>query len=122
MVTQVTSLGKNGLYDWLIQRGTALVLGLYTICVISFLISNPDLDYATWHGYMSSGFMKVFTFLALVSIAAHAWVGLWTVAGDYLTTRQLGSKATALRLVMLGVVAVVTVIYLVWGVQIIWGA
>jgi succinate dehydrogenase / fumarate reductase membrane anchor subunit len=122
MVTRVTSLGKNGLYDWLIQRGTALVLGIYTLCVISFLIGHSDLNHATWHAYMTSGSMKIFTFLALISVAAHAWVGLWTVVGDYLTTRQLGSPATAIRAAALGVVAIVTVIYVVWGVQIIWGA
>src|SRR5690606_10882387 len=52
MVTSVTSLGKNGLYDWVIQRATAVVLGVYFICLMGFLITNPDLSYAKWYAYV----------------------------------------------------------------------
>ncbi len=122
MVTSVTSLGKNGLYDFIIQRGSAVVLGLYFVCLTSFLLFNGDMTYETWRAYMSSGYMKVFTFLALISLAAHAWIGMWAVATDYLTTRQLGKPATTIRVLFLSGVFVVTVAYLVIGVQILWGA
>jgi succinate dehydrogenase / fumarate reductase membrane anchor subunit len=121
MVTRVTSLGKNGLYDWIVQRGSALILGLYTLCVLSFLMTGEAPNYEQWHAYMSSCFMQIFTFLALIAFVGHAWVGLWTVAGDYLTTRQLGKPATAVRAAVLSLVFVMTVVYLVWGVQIVWG-
>ena len=121
MVTSVTSLGKNGLYDWLVQRATAVVLGVYFLCVMSFLIANPDLSFAKWHAYMTSGYMRVFTLLALFSMAAHAWVGLWTISTDYLTTRQLGASGTVLRIAFQAVCALVTIIYVIWGVQILWG-
>ena len=121
MVTSVTSLGKNGLYDWLIQRATAVVLGVYFLCVMSFLIANPDLSFAKWHAYMTSGYMRVFTLLALFSMAAHAWVGLWTISTDYLTTRQLGASGTVVRIAFQAVCALVTIIYVIWGVQILWG-
>lgn len=121
MVTSVTSLGKNGLYDWVIQRGTAVVLGVYFVCLMSFLITNPDLGYAKWHAYMTSGYMRVFTLLALLSMAAHAWVGLWTISTDYITTRQMGAMATVLRVAFQGVCALLTLVYVIWGVQILWG-
>lgn len=121
MVTSVTSLGKNGLYDWVIQRATAVVLGVYFICLMGFLITNPDLDYAKWHAYMTSGYMRIFTLLALLSIAAHGWVGMWTISTDYITTRQMGAIATPLRLAFQGLCAVLTIVYVIWGIQILWG-
>lgn len=121
MVTSVTSLGKNGLYDWIIQRATAVILIVYIICLMSFLICNPGLTYADWHAYMTSGYMKVFSVIALLSIAAHGWVGLWTISTDYLTERQMGSIATPLRLAFQGLCAVLTIVYVIWGIQILWG-
>lgn len=121
MVTSVTSLGKNGLYDWVIQRATAVVLGVYFLCLMGFLIVNPDLSYDQWNSYMSSTYMRVFTLIALISMAAHAWVGLWTISTDYLTTRQLGAAGTVIRIAFQAVCALVTVVYVVWGIQILWG-
>ena len=121
MVTSVTSLGKNGLYDWVVQRATAVVLGVYFLCMMGFLVTTPDLTYDQWSGYMSSTFMRVFTLIALVSMAAHAWVGLWTISTDYFTTRQLGAAGTVIRIAFQAVCALVTVVYVVWGIQILWG-
>ncbi|MGC1509189.1 succinate dehydrogenase, hydrophobic membrane anchor protein [Ketobacter sp. MCCC 1A13808] len=121
MVTSVTSLGKNGLYDWVIQRATAVVLGVYFVCLMGFLVLNPDLTFQQWQGYMTSTFMRIFTLIALFSMAAHAWVGLWTITTDYLTTRQLGAMGTALRVAVQGICALVTIVYVVWGIQILWG-
>lgn len=121
MVTSVTSLGKNGLYDWVVQRATAVVLGVYFLCLMGFLIATPDLTYDQWSGYMNSTYMRVFTLIALVSMAAHAWVGLWTISTDYLTTRQLGAAGTVIRIAFQAVCALVTVVYVVWGIQILWG-
>lgn len=122
MVTNATSLGKSGLSDWMVQRVSAVILGVYFICVLSFFICNPELSFEQWKGYMGTGYMKVFTFLALLSLAGHAWVGLWTVSTDYLTERQLGSIATPLRIVFQLGTILVAVVYVVWGAMILWGA
>lgn len=122
MVTSVTSMGKNGLYDWLIQRATAVVLGVYFVVVASFLTCNDGLTFQVWHDFITSSCMLIFTSLALLALAAHAWVGLWTVSTDYLTTRQLGGKATAVRLAFQAGYMVVNVIYVLWGFMILWGA
>ena len=31
MVANVTSFGRSGVYDWMVQRVSAVVLGLYTV-------------------------------------------------------------------------------------------
>jgi succinate dehydrogenase / fumarate reductase membrane anchor subunit len=121
MVTTVTSFGRSGLYDWLLQRFTAVILLTYTICVGSFLLLHPQLDYATWAGYMRSTPMKVFSLMALLSIVAHAWIGLWSVSTDYLTVRMIGPRGNMIRILFQAGYAVVLFAYLVWGVQILWG-
>ncbi|MCV6613350.1 MAG: succinate dehydrogenase, hydrophobic membrane anchor protein, partial [Cellvibrionaceae bacterium] len=82
----------------------------------------PELDYETWKALYSTLWMRVFSLLTLISIAAHAWIGLWCVLTDYLTTRLVGKKATVLRVFLQMVLGLVTVTYVVWGIEILWGA
>src|SRR5262249_40056005 len=74
MVKNVTSLSRSGLSDFVIQRVTAVVLLVYALCVIGFLLENPDVEYATLLRYFSHPAMQLFTTLAVISIAAHAWI------------------------------------------------
>lgn len=58
--------------------------------------------------------MRYATLLALLSLIAHAWIGIWTVTTDYI-------KPLWLRLSMHGLVILALLLYVVWGVHIIWG-
>lgn len=115
MVTNVTSLGRSGLYDWLIQRVTAVVLGVYFLCVMGFMLAQGELSFSAWQGYITSAPMKIFTVMAILSLAAHAWIGLWTISTDYI-------KPTGIRFVFQAVCAIATFIYVVWTIMILWGA
>ena len=121
MVTNVTSFGRSGLYDWVVQRLTAVVLGVYFVGLFGYLIMNPDLNFQQWQALFSTTWMRIASLMALLSLCAHAWVGLWTVSTDYLTTYLIGSKATVLRLLWQVGSVVLMFIYLVWGIQILWG-
>lgn len=122
MVTTATNFGRSGVADWIIQRFSAVVLAAYTLFLTAFIILHPDIDYATWHNLFSQAWMRFFSFLALISIAAHGWIGLWGVVTDYLTSRLLGTKGLILRMKVLSIYAVITLAYLLWGIQILWGA
>ncbi len=121
MVTSITNFGRSGVSDWLIQRASAIVLVAYTLFIFGFLWLHPDLTFQDWQAFFANSGVKIFSLLALLSLCAHAWIGLWCVTTDYITTRLLGAKATALRLAVQSVCALVTFIYFVWGVQILWG-
>ncbi len=121
MVTAVTSFGRSGLYDWMIQRVSAVVMAAYTIFLAAFIILTPELNYEIWKGLYATLWMRVFSLITLLSIAAHAWIGLWAVLTDYLTTRLMGNKATILRVLMQMVLGLITVTYVVWGIEILWG-
>jgi len=120
-VTTVTSLGRSGLSDWLIQRISAFVMTAYLIFIVGYLVSTPDLSYGQWAALHSTLPMRMFSLLTILSIAAHAWIGMWCVLTDYITVRLIGPKATALRIFFqLGMIAVI-LLYVVWAIDILWG-
>ncbi|GAB3098793.1 succinate dehydrogenase, hydrophobic membrane anchor protein [Aestuariicella hydrocarbonica] len=121
MVTAVTSFGRSGLYDWMIQRISAIAMAAYVIFLVGFILSTPEVGYEQWKDLYSQLWMRVFSLITLLSLAAHAWIGLWAVLTDYLTNRMMGAKATVLRVLAQVVLGVVTVTYTVWGVEILWG-
>lgn len=121
MVTNVTSFGRSGLYDWVVQRFTAVYLAVYFVGLLGFLVWTPELTFDTWRALFGATWMRIASLAALFSICAHAWIGLWTVATDYLTADLLGSKATFLRIAFQSICVIVMFIYLVWGIQILWG-
>lgn len=121
MVTAVTSFGRSGLYDWMIQRVSAIAMAAYTFFLVGFILCTPDLGYEQWKELYSQLWMRIFSLITLLSLAAHAWIGLWAVLTDYLTNRMMGSKATVMRVLAQVVLGVVTVTYTVWGIEILWG-
>lgn len=121
MVTNVSSFGRSGLFDWVVQRLTAVILASYTLCILTTLVLNPGLDYAQWQEVFSSFGMRFFTLVALLSILAHGWIGMWTISTDYLTSRMMGSKATTIRILFQLGCVILTLLYLVWGIEILWG-
>jgi len=122
MRNSATSFSRSGLADWLVQRVSAYILALYFVVVVGFLICSGDgLAYAYWHAFMTCTAMRIFSLLALLALAAHAWVGLWTVLTDYVTERQMGAKAAVIRLFLQTGMAICIFVYVVWGIQILWG-
>ena len=120
MVTAVTSFGRNGVSDWLIQRVTAVILLAYTLFIVGVVFFGPSPDFAAWKELFAQTWVRIFSLAALLSTAAHAWIGMWSVSTDYLTERLMGNKATVLRLLLQAFVAVALFSYVIWGVQILW--
>jgi succinate dehydrogenase / fumarate reductase, membrane anchor subunit len=120
-MNSATSAGRSGLHDWVIQRFSAIVLAAYTVFLIGWMLLTPEVTYQAWTGLFDATWMRIFSLLALVSLCAHAWVGMWTIATDYLTAMTFGSAATAVRLLFQAVCVILIFAYLVWGIQILWG-
>ncbi|UTW04748.1 succinate dehydrogenase, hydrophobic membrane anchor protein [Amphritea atlantica] len=114
MVTSITSFGRSGLYDWMIQRVTAVVLLAFTVFMIGYMLFSPNLDYQQWKELFECTAMRVFTLMALLSMAAHAWIGMWSISTDYI-------KPTGIRFLFQSACGLLTFIYVVWGIQILWG-
>ena len=114
MVASVTNFGRSGLYDWMIQRVSAVVLAAYTVFILGYLVISPDLTYVQWSEFFGSTCVRIFSLLALVSLGAHAWIGLWTISTDYI-------KSLGFRFIFQASSGLIMFIYVVWGVQIFWG-
>ena len=120
MVTNITSLGRNGVYDWLLQRISAVVLLAYFVFLVVYVATNTDLSFSQWQNLFSHTWMRVFSLTALLSLCAHAWIGMWTISTDYFTSAMLGSAATVIRLGFQLVCLLILISYFVWCVQILW--
>lgn len=118
MVTNITSLGRSGFADWLIQRVSALLLAAYTLLLGAVFLLHPDLDYPQWRALFEHTAMRLFSLLSLLALCAHAWIGIWTITTDYLNGQ--GRLATFMRLLLQCLCALLTIGYFLWGVQILW--
>lgn len=102
-----------GLRDWLSQRITAIVMAVFSIVVIVQLLMPGPIDYYRWSAMFSHQWMRVLTFIAIVSLLWHAWVGMRDIWMDY-------AKPVSVRLG----VEVLTAAWLVgcggWAVQVLW--
>ena len=115
MVTNVLNYGRSGVADWVVQRFSALILAAYTVVMVTWLaVNGSDLTFAQWQGFMGQTWVRIFTLLTVLAFAGHAWIGLWTVATDYM-------RKGGVRVAFLGGVAISLFVYVVWGISILWG-
>jgi len=121
MVTNVTNFSRSGLYDWMAQRVSAVILAAYFLFLLGFTVAHPGLTFEQWHGLFACGAMRVFSLMALVALGAHAWVGMWTISTDYLTPMALGKWSTVVRFLFQAISGMAMFAFFVWGVQILWG-
>ena len=113
MVNVVTSFGKSGLHDWLIQRVTAVILFIYCILIFCFFIFNKNISYDILNMFFDNVGVKIFTLISILSLSAHAWVGLWTVLTDYV-------KFFYLRLPIQILINLLLISYVFIGIEILW--
>ncbi|WP_343683023.1 succinate dehydrogenase, hydrophobic membrane anchor protein [Acinetobacter baylyi] len=115
-----TGLTGSGSRDWFIQRISAVVLAVYTVVIFGWILFHGGFSYEQWSGFMMTLPMKILSLLAILSLAAHAWIGMWQVFTDYVTTRQMGPSASGLRLVLTSAVILAVFVFAIWGIQIFW--
>jgi succinate dehydrogenase / fumarate reductase membrane anchor subunit len=114
MVERVVTGAHYGLRDWLVQRITAVMMGVYSVFVAGYVLLHPRIDYNIWTELFSHQVMRSFTLLFLLAVYYHAWIGVRNVVMDYV-------KAASARLLIYIVVVLALLMYGVWSVQILWG-
>jgi succinate dehydrogenase / fumarate reductase membrane anchor subunit len=102
-----------GLGDWLLQRLTAVVMGVYTLGFLACVATHAPSGYADWKGLFSGTFARLATMLFFVALLYHAWIGMRDILMDYV-------RATGLRLALQTVVALALLFYLIWSASILW--
>ena len=120
MVANVTSLTRSGVADFLVQRVTAVVLTLYALCVGGFFLVTEPVSHRALVAYFSSTPMLLFSTLAVLSTAAHAWIGMWTVGTDYIRDHYFGRHSTAFRFVYQSGCVIILFVYVAWALRLFW--
>ena len=113
MVKRLVVGAHYGLRDWAAQRVTGGIIAVYSVFLFAVLLTQPALDFITWRGLFQHTWMRVPTFVCLLAVYVHAWIGMRDILQDYI-------KPTTLRLCLQVVVIVFLFAYTVWTVQILW--
>jgi succinate dehydrogenase / fumarate reductase membrane anchor subunit len=114
MTLSTHTKSAHALRDWLAQRVTAAVMALFTLLVLAQVIFNKgSIGYEKWAGIFAPQWMKVLTFVVIIALAYHVWLGMREIYMDYI-------KPVWLRLSL----QVFTIVWLVgcagWAIQILW--
>tara|TARA_A100001037_G_scaffold303961_1_gene339344 strand:+ start:1765 stop:2133 length:369 start_codon:yes stop_codon:yes gene_type:complete len=120
MVMNIGSLTGRGALDFLLQRVSALVIGLYAAYVMAFFVSNPDIDFVSLRSFFGTLGMKCFSGLAVLSIMIHGWIGIWVVTTDYIREHYFGDYANLTRLVVQVITILLVLLFGAWGFELIW--
>lgn len=114
MVKRIIVGAHYGLKDWLAQRVTALVMVVYTILFAAILLLRTPTGFDQWRAIFAPQWMRLATFVLILSLFWHAWIGVRDILMDYI-------KPTWLRLGLQVVVVLLLVAYTGWAIQILWG-
>jgi len=102
-----------GLFDWLSQRFTAVAMAIFTLAVVVQVLFGGPIGYDRWSAIFSQQWMKVLTFITVLALFHHVWVGMRDVWMDYI-------KPLWVRLSL----DVFTIAWLLgcagWAIQVIW--
>jgi succinate dehydrogenase / fumarate reductase membrane anchor subunit len=103
-----------GLRDWLAQRATGVLMTIYALALVAQVLCTTDaLTYASWTAIFASQWMRVLTFVVILSMLVHVWIGVREIFMDYV-------KPLGLRLCL----HVLALVWLVgcagWAIQVLW--
>jgi succinate dehydrogenase / fumarate reductase membrane anchor subunit len=107
-----------GVFDFIVQRVTAIILAVYTLVLIVGVFTMSGFTFENWRSLFSFHVFalpvgQLLAMLAFLSLAWHAWIGVRDIWMDYI-------KPMGVRLLL----QVLTVLWLVGSVvyfaQIIW--
>ena len=109
---------KRGLIDFIAQRLTAVIIGIYVIHISVIFALNGDMDYVAWRSYFTSGYSLLLSSLTVLAIVVHTWIGMWTVGTDYIRGQGV---AKGIRLGYQVLIGVVLAVFVIWSLGLIWG-
>ena len=110
---RVVTGAHYGLRDWLAQRVTAVVMAVFILWLAVVLLVSPPQDYAAFKTIFDNRWIRIASFLFLLSLFWHAWIGMRNILMDYI-------HASGLRLALEILIILSLLFYTVWSVEILW--
>ena len=102
-----------GSRDWLSQRVTAVLMALFTVVLVVQLLLPGEMGYYKWAGIFAPQWMKFLTFVVIVALALHAWVGVRDIWMDYV--KPVGARLALQVFIIVWLLACAG-----WAIQVIW--
>jgi succinate dehydrogenase / fumarate reductase membrane anchor subunit len=103
-----------GLFEWLLQRLTAIYLGIFLVALLVRVWLHPVAQYDDWRVLFAGPWQRVAWLFGILSMLIHGWVGIRSVLLDYLSTFPL-------RLFATGVTATGLIVCALWALAILFG-
>ena len=75
--------GLQGLRPWIIQRVSAVFIGVFFLYVFLVVITNNPFNASDWAIWVATPFNNIFIGLTLIAILWHAWIGIRDIVLDY---------------------------------------
>jgi len=97
----------SGLRAWLLQRLSALYMGVYLLLFMLHMLTDAPADYQAWRDSLANPWVALAMLLFFASLLIHAWVGIRDVIIDYV-------QWPALRLFKLALTGLVLVACGLW--------
>lgn len=87
----------SGFRAWVVQRLSAIYLGIYVIYLLGYFIVSPPASHGDMVQWLSLPSVNITMALFFLSLLLHAWIGLRDVVIDYV--HPLGMRMTVLTLI-----------------------
>lgn len=108
------TLPSTGVQMWLLQRVTAVYIAVYAVVFLTYWLFTP-LDYISWSKFFACRITRYASFLLVLSVNIHSWIGLWTVATDYM-------KSSFIRVGFMSLLLIYLLGLQLYSIDIFWGA
>jgi succinate dehydrogenase / fumarate reductase membrane anchor subunit len=73
----------TGLRAWVLQRITAVYLGVYTLYLVGCFIADPPASHGAWSAWVSGPVASLAAMFFFLSLLLHAWIGIRDILIDY---------------------------------------
>jgi len=103
----------SGTIEWLLQRLSAIYLGLFAAYLLIRFSNGVFSDFTSWRGWFSHGPVRWAWIMFYGSLLLHAWIGMRSVFLDYI-------KPFTLRLVLTFGTAVLLIVCALWFVEVVY--
>ena len=101
----------HGLRDWLLQRLTAIYLGIFLVYLLLHFPLHPQHSFQQWHDWVTQPARIIAAALFILAVLVHGWVGMRDVVLDYV-------HAISLRLAILTLIGVLLVTCGIWALRV----
>lgn len=116
MRTDVLDQSRGGMWSWLLQRITAvlLIVGFASHLISTHIMAIGELTYDNIAHRLASGFFVAMDVMLLAAVLYHALNGARMVILDYWLSAKAQRRALSLALWLVGVAAFIYSLWALW--------